>query len=90
VTIALNNAEIRVSGVNWTPGDRVTISLSQNPDGSGAVQMDRKNVGRNGRFRSDRIIPPFQNATIIYVVVAGRSGPPVITPIIYAQPTAAP
>lgn len=90
MTVAFNGAEVRVSGAGFVSGDRVTVALSQSPDGSNSVQIGRKTVDRRGRFRTDPFVMPFQNPSVIYIIVTGPKGPPLITPYVVAQPTAAP
>ena len=90
VTVAFNGAELRVSGAGFVTGDKVTVALSQNADGSNSVQIGRKTVDRRGRFRTDPFVMPFQNPSVIYIIVTGTKGPPLITPYVVVAPTAAP
>jgi hypothetical protein len=82
VTATLNrDLRLRVSGSNWTPRDRVTISLSDNPDGADAVELDRVRVGANGRFNFNTRLQQAPSGPL-YVVVEDTRGERVIAPVI--------
>jgi hypothetical protein len=73
VTAVLTGNRLRIAGTGWTSGDRLTISLSANADGSAATQLGEARVGRNGRFSLNVTLgqaPP----TPAYVVVTNASG----------------
>jgi hypothetical protein len=80
---------LTVEGTGWAPREQVTISLSENADGSNAVRLARTNANRQGRFRIERTIQQFAAPTI-YVVVTNASGQKVIAPLQLVAPTPAP
>jgi hypothetical protein len=81
VSSVYSNGEVRISGEGWLPRERVTVFLSANADGSNAVRVDRKNADRNGRFRTDRIAPPFGNPGDTIYAVVEQGGLRVIVPV---------
>lgn len=66
--VLTDNVNLRVTGSGWPPNSRLSISLSESPDGDEATLLGRVRTNRNGRFTFSKVLdePP---AVPVYVVV---------------------
>ncbi|BCX04407.1 MAG: hypothetical protein KatS3mg053_2345 [Candidatus Roseilinea sp.] len=88
VTAVLSESvRLRVTGANWPPNVRVSISLSEEPDGSDATLLGRTRTNRNGRFTFTEELDEAP-AVPIYVVVEYSDTIPirVVAPVVVIPP----
>jgi len=88
VTAVLSQSvQLKVTGANWPPNVRVSISLSEQPDGSDATLLGRTRTNRNGRFTFTDELDEAP-AVPIYVVVEYSDTIPirVVAPVVVIPP----
>ena len=82
VTAVLSaSVELTVTGANWPPNVRLSVSLSEEPDGSEKTPIGRQRTNRNGRFSLVHELdePP---TGPLYVVVEYRNQIRVVAPVV--------
>ncbi|MCS6848303.1 MAG: PA14 domain-containing protein [Anaerolineae bacterium] len=86
VTAVLSDSvRLRVTGANWPPNVRVSISLSEQPDGSDATLLGRTRTNRNGRFTFTDELDEAP-AVPVYVVVEYGTEIRVVAPVVVIPP----
>lgn len=86
VTAVLSESvRLRVTGANWPPNVRVSISLSEEPDGSDATLLGRTRTNRNGRFTFTDELDEAPSVPI-YVVVEYGTEIRVVAPVVVIPP----
>ncbi len=82
VTAVLSESvQLRVTGANWPPNVRLSISLSEEPDGSDATLLGRVRTSRTGRFAFTDELEEAP-AVPIYVVVEYGLEIRVVAPVV--------
>ena len=72
--------QLKVTGANWPPNARLSVGLSEDPDGSDKTPIGRPRTNRNGRFSLlyELDEPPTRP---LYVVVEYRNQIRVVAPV---------
>lgn len=74
------SVQLQVTGENWPPNARLSLRLSEEPDGSNATLLGRARTNRNGRFTFAYALDEAPAAPL-YVVVEYRTTIRVVVPV---------
>ncbi len=86
VTAVLSQGvQLKVTGADWPPNARISISLSEEPDGSDATLLGRTRTNRNGRFTFTDELDEAPTVPI-YVVIEYNVTIRVVAPVVVIPP----